>query len=132
MPEFFSGRNRSKTPQVYKDYRDFMVNAYRLNPHEYLTVTACRRNLAGDVCAIVRVHSFLEQWGLINYQCSAATRPSMLAPAYTGHFRVSVDTPRGLIAGAPAASMQDAAAASAGQDVRMDGGADYKANLSLK
>ncbi len=30
--------------------------------------TACRRNLAGDVCAIMRVHAFLEQWGLINYQ----------------------------------------------------------------
>lgn len=68
LPEFFNNRNRSKTPAVYKDYRDFMVNTYRLNPPEYLTVTACRRNLAGDVCAIMRVHAFLEQWGLINYQ----------------------------------------------------------------
>lgn len=68
LPEFFNSRNRSKTPHVYKDYRDFMINTYRLNPIEYLTVTACRRNLAGDVCAIMRVHAFLEQWGLINYQ----------------------------------------------------------------
>jgi SWI/SNF related-matrix-associated actin-dependent regulator of chromatin subfamily C len=68
LPEFFNGRNRSKTPAVYRDYRDFMINTYRLNPSEYLTVTACRRNLAGDVCAIMRVHAFLEQWGLINYQ----------------------------------------------------------------
>lgn len=68
LPEFFNNRNRSKTPAVYKDYRDFMVNTYRLEPREYLTVTACRRNLAGDVCAIMRVHAFLEQWGLINYQ----------------------------------------------------------------
>ena len=68
LPEFFNQRNRSKTPAVYKDYRDFMINTYRLNPVEYLTVTACRRNLAGDVCAIMRVHAFLEQWGLINYQ----------------------------------------------------------------
>lgn len=72
LPEFFNNRNRSKTPAVYKDYRDFMVNTYRLNPAEYLTVTACRRNLAGDVCAIMRVHAFLEQWGLINYQVSYA------------------------------------------------------------
>jgi SWI/SNF related-matrix-associated actin-dependent regulator of chromatin subfamily C len=70
LPEFFNSRNRSKTPAVYKDYRDFMVSTYRLNPVEYLTVTACRRNLAGDVCAIMRVHAFLEQWGLINYQVS--------------------------------------------------------------
>ena len=68
LPEFFNNRNRSKTPAVYKDYRDFMINTYRLEPREYLTVTACRRNLAGDVCAIMRVHAFLEQWGLINYQ----------------------------------------------------------------
>ena len=72
MPEFFNSRNRSKTPAVYKDYRDFMINTYRLNPAEYLTVTACRRNLAGDVCAIMRVHAFLEQWGLINYQVTSS------------------------------------------------------------
>ena len=78
LPEFFNNRNRSKTPAVYKDYRDFMINTYRLNPVEYLTVTACRRNLAGDVCAIMRVHAFLEQWGLINYQvrCSDGYSPS--------------------------------------------------------
>lgn len=68
LPEFFNSRHRSKTPAIYKDYRDFMINTYRLRPSEYLTVTACRRNLAGDVCAIMRVHAFLEQWGLINYQ----------------------------------------------------------------
>ncbi|KAG0036103.1 hypothetical protein BGZ82_004686 [Podila clonocystis] len=96
LPEFFNLKNRSKTPTVYKDYRDFMVNTYRLNPTEYLTVTACRRNLAGDVCAIIRVHSFLEQWGLINYQVDPETRPSSVGPAFTGHFRVTADTPRGL------------------------------------
>ncbi|KAJ9292846.1 hypothetical protein DTO271G3_8421 [Paecilomyces variotii] len=96
MAEFFNGRNRSKTPAVYKDYRDFMINTYRLNPVEYLTVTACRRNLAGDVCAIMRVHSFLEQWGLINYQVDPQTRPSNIGPPFTGHFRVTADTPRGL------------------------------------
>ena len=73
LPEFFNNRNRSKTWAVYKDYRDFMINTYRLNPQEYLTVTACRRNLAGDVCAIMRVHAFLEQWGLINYQVTATS-----------------------------------------------------------
>lgn len=68
LPEWFNGRNRSKTETTFKDTRDFMVNTYRLNPSEYLTFTACRRNLCGDVCAIMRVHAFLEQWGLINYQ----------------------------------------------------------------
>ena len=96
LPEFFNNRNRSKTAAVYKDYRDFMVNTYRLNPAEYLTFTACRRNLAGDVCAIMRVHAFLEQWGLINFQIDPDTRPSNVGPPFTGHFRVIADTPRGL------------------------------------
>ncbi|KAM3077164.1 SWI/SNF and RSC complex subunit Ssr2 [Clarireedia jacksonii] len=96
LPEFFNNRNRSKTPAVYKDYRDFMVNTYRLNPIEYLTVTACRRNLAGDVCAIMRVHAFLEQWGIINYQVDTEQRPSSISAPFTGHFKVTCDTPRGL------------------------------------
>lgn len=96
LPEFFNNRNRSKTPAIYKEYRNFMINTYRLNPSEYLTFTACRRNLAGDVCAIMRVHAFLEQWGLINYQIDPETRPATLGPPFTGHFRVTVDTPRGL------------------------------------
>ncbi|WFD44529.1 SWI/SNF and RSC complex subunit Ssr2 [Malassezia psittaci] len=96
LPEFFNNKNRSKTPTIYKNYRDFMINTYRLNPSEYLTFTACRRNLAGDVCAIMRVHAFLEQWGLINYQIDPETRPASLGPPFTGHFRVLIDTPRGL------------------------------------
>eukprot|EP00096_Caligus_rogercresseyi_P007034 TRINITY_DN2431_c0_g3_i1.p1 TRINITY_DN2431_c0_g3~~TRINITY_DN2431_c0_g3_i1.p1 ORF type:complete len:894 (-),score=255.54 TRINITY_DN2431_c0_g3_i1:1338-3953(-) len=68
LPEFFNLVNRSKSPEIYLSHRNFMIDTYRLNPTEYLTSTACRRNLAGDVCVILRVHAFLEQWGLINYQ----------------------------------------------------------------
>lgn len=96
LPEFFNGRNKSKTPEVYIAYRNFMIDTYRLNPTEYLTVTAVRRNIAGDVCAIVRVHAFLEQWGLINYQVDADSRPTPMGPPSTSHFHVLVDTPSGL------------------------------------
>ncbi|KAJ2820646.1 SWI/SNF and RSC complex subunit Ssr2 [Coemansia erecta] len=113
LPEFFNGRNMSKTPTVYSEYRNFMVNSYRLNPAEYLTVTACRRNLAGDVCAIMRVHAFLEQWGLINYQADADTKPSAIGPPFTGHFRISADTPRGLMPFQPSVSASQLAAATA-------------------
>jgi len=77
LPEFFNGRNKSKTPEIYLAYRNFLIDTYRLNPNEYLTSTACRRNLAGDVCAIMRVHAFLEQWGLINYQVCKARFTSL-------------------------------------------------------
>jgi len=77
-------------------YRNFMIDTYRLNPNEYLTVTACRRNLAGDVCAIMRIHAFLEQWGLINYQVDVDLRPTPMGPPCTSHFTVLGDTPCGL------------------------------------
>jgi SWI/SNF related-matrix-associated actin-dependent regulator of chromatin subfamily C len=35
-----------------------MIKVYESNPDQYLTQTACRRNLAGDVCAILRYESF--------------------------------------------------------------------------
>ncbi|KAI1722862.1 SWIRM domain-containing protein [Ditylenchus destructor] len=96
VPEFFNGRNRSKTPEVYLAYRNFMIDTYRLNPFEYLSATACRRNLSGDVCSILRVHAFLEQWGLINYQVDSESRPAPIGPPSTSHFMVLADTPFGL------------------------------------
>lgn len=96
MPEFFNAKNKSKTPEIYMAYRNFMIDTYRLNPTEYLTSTACRRNLAGDVCAIMRVHAFLEQWGLINYQIDSDSRPTPMGPPPTSHFHVLSDTPSGL------------------------------------
>ncbi|KAI8973928.1 SWIRM domain-containing protein [Pilobolus umbonatus] len=93
LPEFFSSYNKSKTPTVYKEYRDFMINTYRMNPTEYLTITACRRNLTGDVCAILRVHSFLEQWGLINYQVDANVKPSSLSPPFDSQYKIVIKAP---------------------------------------
>lgn len=133
LPEFFNSRNRSKTPHVYKDYRDFMINTYRLNPIEYLTVTACRRNLAGDVCAIMRVHAFLEQWGLINYQVDYEQRPSHVGPPFTGHFKIIADTPRGLQPWQPAADPAVVKGKPHGDtDARAAAGAVPKSELNLE
>merc|ERR1711997_95532 len=96
LPEFFNNKNRSKSPEIYLSYRNFMIDTYRLNPTEYLTSTACRRNLAGDVCCIMRVHAFLEQWGLINYQVDIEARPTLMGPPPTSHFHILADTPAGL------------------------------------
>eukprot|EP00803_Ostreobium_quekettii_P007065 evm.model.scf_1407.2 EVM.evm.TU.scf_1407.2 scf_1407:7799-21268(+) len=67
VPDFFNGRSVSKTPKVYKEYRDFVINKYRENPDRRLTFTEVRKFLAGDVNGIMRVFSFLEHWGLINF-----------------------------------------------------------------
>merc|ERR1712045_1064637 len=110
LPEFFNGKNRSKTPEVYLSYRNFMIDTYRLNPTEDLTSTACRRNLAGDVCAIMRVHAFLEQWGLINYQVDMDARPTAMGPPPTSHFHILADTPVGLAPVNPPRTPQPSAA----------------------
>ncbi|XP_031354938.1 SWI/SNF complex subunit SMARCC2 isoform X2 [Photinus pyralis] len=110
LPEFFNGRNKSKTPEIYMAYRNFMLDTYRLNPTEYITSTACRRNLAGDVCAIMRVHAFLEQWGLVNYQVDTDSRPSPMGPPPTSHFHILSDTPSGLQPVNPPKTCQPSAA----------------------
>ncbi|EME31372.1 SWI/SNF related-matrix-associated actin-dependent regulator ofchromatin subfamily C [Galdieria sulphuraria] len=76
LSEFFTGQYPSKTPEVYMQYRNFTVQSWRADPKHYLTVTALRRHLAGDACAIMRIHAFLEHWGLINYNIDASNRPS--------------------------------------------------------
>eukprot|EP00094_Tigriopus_californicus_P005291 TCALIF_05101-PA protein Name:"Similar to SMARCC2 SWI/SNF complex subunit SMARCC2 (Homo sapiens)" AED:0.04 eAED:0.04 QI:0/0.66/0.57/0.85/1/1/7/277/1078 len=110
LPEFFNGKNKSKTPEVFISYRNFMIDTYRLNPTEYLTSTACRRNLAGDVCAIMRVHAFLEQWGLINYQVDIDAKPTLMGPPPTSHFHLLADTPAGLQPVNPPKTAQPSAA----------------------
>lgn len=118
FPDFFPSKNEEnpstyKTPEVYKNLRDFMINSYRINPIEYLTVTAVRRNLAGDVASIIRIHRFLEKWGLINYQIDPRTKPTLVGPQYTGHFQVTLDTPQGLVPFIPESSKVKKAESSA-------------------
>ena len=76
LPEFFCGKYPSKTPETYKGYRNFIINLYRENQNSYLTATVCRRHLAGDACSILRVHAFLEHWGLINFKVDPMIKPT--------------------------------------------------------
>ncbi|KAI9919433.1 hypothetical protein PsorP6_017485 [Peronosclerospora sorghi] len=76
LPEFFTDTDGSKTAELYLKYRNYMVHAYRQQPGVYLTATACRRNLAGDACAILRVHEFLTHWGLINFHVPPHAMPT--------------------------------------------------------
>lgn len=101
LPEFFNHdmnnpTNKSKTPEVYIALRNFIIDTYRISPTEYLTVTACRRNSTGDVCTIMRIHAFLEQWGLINYQVEPDFKPPPMGPLSTNHFHILVDTANGI------------------------------------
>lgn len=86
LPEFFCGKYPSKTPESYKEYRNFMIKLYRENPTGYLSATTCRRHLAGDACAIIRLHAFLELWGLINFNVDPFQKPHKISLNREGSF----------------------------------------------
>mmetsp|Transcript_6171 Transcript_6171/g.10769 ORF Transcript_6171/g.10769 Transcript_6171/m.10769 type:complete len:233 (+) Transcript_6171:2-700(+) len=68
LPEFFNGKYSSKTPQTYISYRNYIIALYRKRPESNLPASMCWRSLPGDVCSVIRLHAFLEHWGLINFQ----------------------------------------------------------------
>eukprot|EP00850_Spirogloea_muscicola_P000936 SM000003S11181 [mRNA] locus=s3:1465428:1471766:- [translate_table: standard] len=74
LPEFFERRSQSKTPELYMEYRNFIIKKYREDPLRQLTFTEVRRMLVGDVGMLGRVFDFLNHWGLINYQASGESR----------------------------------------------------------
>jgi hypothetical protein len=52
-------------------YWNYIIQLYR----GYLTSTECRRALSGDASGITRIHKFLEQWGIINFNIDPETCP---------------------------------------------------------
>lgn len=50
-----------------------------------------------QLLVLSRVHAFLEQWGLVNYQVDTESRPLPMGPPPTPHFTVLADTPSGLM-----------------------------------
>eukprot|EP00850_Spirogloea_muscicola_P007215 SM000036S13259 [mRNA] locus=s36:210416:217077:+ [translate_table: standard] len=74
LPEFFEGQSQSKTPELYMEYRNFIIKKYREDPLRQLTFTEVRRMLVGDVGMLGRVFDFLSHWGMINYQATGESR----------------------------------------------------------
>ncbi|KAF3437549.1 hypothetical protein FNV43_RR20304 [Rhamnella rubrinervis] len=66
LKDFFDGSSITRTPKIYKEYRDFIINKYREEPSRRLTFTEVRKSLVGDVCLLHKVF-FSWKWGLINF-----------------------------------------------------------------
>ena len=66
LPEFFTNDISQKTDQLYKQFRNSIVCLYRKNPKNYLSSNGCRQYVCGDILSIMRIHGFLEKWGIIN------------------------------------------------------------------
>ncbi|WCJ36302.1 SWI/SNF complex subunit SWI3A [Euphorbia peplus] len=67
LREFFDGSSITRTPKVYKEYRDFIINKFREDPSRKLTFTDVRKSLVADVNLLNKVFRFLDKSGLINF-----------------------------------------------------------------
>ncbi|KAJ4850119.1 hypothetical protein Tsubulata_000590 [Turnera subulata] len=110
LKEFFDGSSVTRTPKIYKEYRDFIINKYREDPTRRLTFTQVRKSLVGDVTFLHRVFSFLDQWGLINF---SAPRDGAAEAEEPGKVNVRVEdgAPNGVRVVAMPNSMKPVAAA---------------------
>ncbi|UKJ88660.2 hypothetical protein MACJ_001904 [Theileria orientalis] len=62
------GHDKAALHEVYKKVRNKIVELYRIEPTRFLTVTECIRRLGMDASIVMKVHSLLNYWGIINYQ----------------------------------------------------------------
>ena len=86
LPEFFSIKDgASKTTEEYIKLRNSIVSLYSVSQHVYLSATECRKRIAGDVCVILKVHSFLDSFGVINFNVKSDCRPTLshTMPSFT-------------------------------------------------
>ncbi|XP_022736549.1 SWI/SNF complex subunit SWI3A-like isoform X2 [Durio zibethinus] len=93
LKEFFEGSSISRTPKIYKEYRDFIINKYREDPTRRLTFTEIRKSLIGDVTLLHKVFLFLETWGLINFVAPPRPREG---PDNDDRVRVEYGAPNGV------------------------------------
>ncbi|XP_057479853.1 SWI/SNF complex subunit SWI3A-like [Actinidia eriantha] len=71
LREFFDGSSFTRSPKIYRDYRDFIISKFREDPSRRLTFTEVRKSLVGDISVLHKVFAFLERWGLINFGAPA-------------------------------------------------------------
>lgn len=90
LPEWFCGKFPHKNPTNYMDYRNYIIALYREAPNSYLSATVCRKNIPSDVCSIIRLHAFLEHWGLINFNVDPQLKPVKIQLGSSGNLNNSL------------------------------------------
>lgn len=60
---------------LYMSIRNRVVNLYEQNILQYLSATECRRKIVGGVGLVMKVHEFLDAFGIINGAVRQESRP---------------------------------------------------------
>lgn len=94
MPEFFSTETAYiQNTKEYLIMRNSIVGLYSKNPYVYLSATDCRKKITGDVCVVLKIHSFLDSFGVINFNVKAESRPTVAHPTLSKWYTDSGTTP---------------------------------------
>lgn len=78
LPEWFNQSAPHRTPASYIAIREQVLGLAQRNSHQYITATALRRSITCDSGSIMRLHSFLTNWGFINSSQVGESSPSEL------------------------------------------------------
>jgi hypothetical protein len=76
LPEWFNQSAPHRTPTSYIAIREQILDLAKKNSNQYITATALRRSITCDSGTIMRLHSFLTDWGFINSAQIGESSPS--------------------------------------------------------
>lgn len=130
LREFFDGSSITRTPRIYKEYRDFIICKYREEPSGRLTFTELRKSLVGDVSTLHKVFTFLEKWGLINFSGTVSAEPAEVQQRHKKEVRVEEGAPYGVRVVAAPNSLKPVAPLPPPVDVGGGGGGELAENGS--
>lgn len=71
------GNPNDRNLVAYLQLRNTLIDIYRANPTQRLTLAECRKHCDGDLAALIRMVSFLERNRLINYALDPALTNAM-------------------------------------------------------
>ncbi|CAK9330316.1 unnamed protein product [Citrullus colocynthis] len=127
LKEFFDGSSISRTPRIYKEYRDFIINKYREEPSSRLTFTEIRKSLVGDVNLLHKVFIFLETWGLINFGATSDDNDfTEVEDGESSIIKIEEGVPNGIRVGATPNSVKPISAPPAVEDGAIVNGSGFK------
>mmetsp|Transcript_1419 Transcript_1419/g.1755 ORF Transcript_1419/g.1755 Transcript_1419/m.1755 type:complete len:504 (+) Transcript_1419:3-1514(+) len=76
LPEWFDHSSSHRTSSSYITARERIIDLARKSVHKYITGTAIRRSVPGDVGSLMRLHQFLLTWGFINGSAIGDSAPT--------------------------------------------------------
>ncbi|XP_052183853.1 SWI/SNF complex subunit SWI3A isoform X2 [Diospyros lotus] len=91
LREFFDGSSITRTPKIYKEYRDFIISKFREDPSRRLTFSEVRKSLVGDVTLLHKVFAFLDSRGLINFGTPRGEGDGADQGSSQGRWKVTVE-----------------------------------------